>query len=114
MGFSKSIRRKIGIQNSFILSCLRNVLLPVAILVDICNMTEDHLILQLFLLSENRLLMRWLQSDALVPGDISSLDDWLKFPIEGIVLVGDKEEKPGLKNYDHLALILERLGGGEV
>jgi phosphoribosylanthranilate isomerase len=49
-----------------------------------------------------------------VPGNISGLDDWLQLPIEGIALAGDKEEKPGLKNYDHLAVVLEGLerGGG--
>ena len=38
-----------------------------------------------------------------------TIDDLLKLPITGIVLEGSAENKPGQKNYDHLADVLESL-----
>ncbi len=43
----------------------------------------------------------------------SSLADLLSLPIAGLVLTGETEAMPGLKNYDHLSTILEQLETSE-
>jgi phosphoribosylanthranilate isomerase len=42
-------------------------------------------------------------------GNIEHLDDLLRHPIAGVMLTGDNEVQPGLKEYDHLSDILEKL-----
>jgi phosphoribosylanthranilate isomerase len=38
-----------------------------------------------------------------------NVEEILTWPIDGIVLKGETETKPGLKNYDHLSFILDEL-----
>jgi phosphoribosylanthranilate isomerase len=37
------------------------------------------------------------------------LDEYLSWPVEGFALNGSEEETPGIKDYDHLSSILEKL-----
>ena len=37
------------------------------------------------------------------------LDDYLRWPIAGLALNGSEETSPGIKDYDHLSAILEKL-----
>ncbi len=41
--------------------------------------------------------------------DQQLLDDYLSWPIAGIALNGSEETSPGIKDYDHLSAILEKL-----
>ena len=41
--------------------------------------------------------------------NIGLLDDYLSWPIAGLALNGSEETSPGIKDYDHLSSILERL-----
>ena len=47
----------------------------------------------------------------LLGGDIrvDELDEYLTWPIAGLALNGSEEASPGIKDYDHLSSILERL-----
>jgi len=47
----------------------------------------------------------------LLGGDIrvDELDEYLTWPITGIALNGSEETSPGIKDYDHLSSILEKL-----
>ncbi len=42
-----------------------------------------------------------------------NLGDLLSLPIAGLVLTGQTEAMPGLKNYDHLSTVLEQLETSE-
>jgi hypothetical protein len=43
----------------------------------------------------------------------NNLADLLSLPIAGLVLTGQTEAMPGLKNYDHLSTVLEQLETSE-
>jgi hypothetical protein len=43
----------------------------------------------------------------------NQLTEILNLPIAGILLTGESETTPGLKNYDHLSTILEELEASE-
>ncbi len=40
---------------------------------------------------------------------VELLDEYLSWPIDGVALNGSEETSPGIKDYDHLSSILERL-----
>lgn len=40
---------------------------------------------------------------------VEMLDEYLSWPIEGLALNGSEETSPGIKDYDHLSSILEKL-----
>ena len=40
---------------------------------------------------------------------VELLDEYLNWPIEGLALNGSEETSPGIKDYDHLSSILEKL-----
>ena len=41
--------------------------------------------------------------------DVQLLDEYLSWPIAGLALNGSEETSPGMKDYDHLSSILEKL-----
>lgn len=40
---------------------------------------------------------------------VQLLDEYLRWPIAGLALKGSEETSPGIKDYDHLSFILEKL-----